>query len=267
MKLMEYRPIKFFKIYIAMIILLTIVLGYHIYMLINIIDKKNSYPYHEFDINSLYYVSEGDLVEGYIGSEDIVLYIYEKGANTDYVHLFVKTPQKKIVYLFGETDSIGDYYSIEMASKGEGLGECFCSGRVQIMEGKQAIEVQKRLTSDALSKFGLTADDLSWAYITMDVHDSQPTDDDISNMAVRCIVVAIVLLVLLLPILRNAIYLSRVKKGKAKPVSFIYKEDDNDEPAPRALYHTKSDDFWLMEPSALDKDDEDGYNNGNNDNS
>ena len=64
MKLMEYRPIKFFKIYIAMIILLTIVLGYHIYMLINIIDKKNSYPYHEFDINSLYYVSEGDLVEG-----------------------------------------------------------------------------------------------------------------------------------------------------------------------------------------------------------
>ena len=114
MKIIKYRPIIFPKL---RIIICCVILALLVSSLINVFDMINravNYSVREVAPEKLYYVYEGETIESNIVRDNVVLYYQETVIDAVYVHFLILTPEKKLMYIYGNSDEFGDHYSYEL---------------------------------------------------------------------------------------------------------------------------------------------------------
>lgn len=265
MKIIRYRPIRlpWLRAIVCGIILYFMVSSVsNVFVLIN---KNVNYPYREVEPEKLYFIYENEKIVSSAEKEHVVLFYEEEIVYNMWIHMLVLTPEKKLVYIMGSGEEMGDYYSFELMMTKGTYNSCSFAGTVRSLDKETKQKLESHITKELLDKYGVTSENLSDVYIRMEMSDDKPEMSDIVPHIILSVMYLVLLCVALWPFLRNRIYHSRVKNGKMEMDPLEIKEEGLDY-HPSKLYHEKSDDFWLTDNSGLDKDRNDGYYNNINTN-
>ena len=265
MKIIRYRPIRlpWLRAIVCGIILYFMVSSVsNVFVLIN---KNINYPYREVEPEKLYFIYENEKIVSSAEKEHVVLFYEEEIVYNMWIHMLVLTPEKKLVYIMGSGEEMGDYYSFELMMTKGTYNSCSFAGTVRGLDKETKQKLESHITKELLDKYGVTSENLSDVYIRMEMSDDKPEMSDIVPHIILSVMYLVLLCVALWPFLRNRIYHSRVKNGKMEMDPLEIKEEGLDY-HPSKLYHEKSDDLWLTDNSGLDKDRNDGYYNNINTN-
>ncbi len=263
MKIIKYRPIIFPKL---RIIICCVILALLVSSLINVFDMINravNYSVREVAPEKLYYVYEGETIESNIVRDNVVLYYQETVIDAVYVHFLILTPEKKLMYIYGNSDEFGDHYSYELMMENGTYDSFWFFASAQKMDDATRKSIESRITSEFLTKYGVTLDDLSDIYLKMTAGQSPPASSEIMSYIILCALYVFLVFLGVWPFLRNRIYHSRVRSGKMDidPLELKAEGLDNQ---PGQTFYDKKDSFWLTNNSGLDKDENDGYYNNIN---
>lgn len=263
MKVIKYKPIR---LPLLRLIICGVILAMLISTLtgvVNTISRNVNYPYREVQPEKLYYISENEKIESCAERKHVVLFYKEDEVYNTSIHMLVLTPEKKLVYIMGNSEEMGDYYSFELMMTKNAYDSYSFTGGVYSLDKETRKNLESHITGDLLKEYGVTSDDISDVYIRMEIGDSRPEIPDIMPGIMLSVLYAVLICIGLWPFLRNRIYHSRVKSGKMEMDPLEISEEGLDY-HPQQLYHAPSDDFWLINNSGLDKDENDGYYNNIN---